>query len=222
MVGIATNALEHIQDKEVIGHSQVALSVVEKVGRVAAPHRKDIVIEIEIFLVEPLNAMQMHLDRVAIENWEMLLGDNIFVKHNIYLVTIYPFGHLAVVRNNKVNLTNKRHILGYTPKKVAQSTPIAKTLLQHRLVGELFVVALPYRVQTVYICNNYIHFLPFTTEFSSLPTTNIAIYFLDAKSRSSKVEKFLDIGFGYRGIKIYDLLYQKLTFTFVRAESTKV
>ena len=58
----------------------------------------------------------------------------------------------------------------------------------------------------------------FATYFRLLLTTNIALYFLDAKNRWSKGKKFLDIGFGYRGIKIYDLLYRKIPHTFVVTE----
>ena len=61
-------------------------------------------------------------------------------------VSVYPLGNLALVRYDEVNLADKRHILGYTAKEIAQSTPITKTLLQHRLGGVLFVVSLPYGV----------------------------------------------------------------------------
>ena len=79
------------------------------------------------------------------------------MENNVHLIAIYPLGHLTLVRNYKVYLANKRHILGYTTEEVTQSAPVAKTLLQHRLVGMLLVVALPHRVQAIYVCNNYIH-----------------------------------------------------------------
>ena len=138
-------------------HTQNTSSVSEEVGRLTLHHREHIVVEVEILLVESLDAMQMHLDRVAIKRWEILRRDNILVKNDMYLVAIYPLGHLTLVRYHKVNLENKRHILGYTAKEVTQSAPVAKTLLQHGLIGMLFVVALPHRVQAIHICNNYIH-----------------------------------------------------------------
>ena len=79
------------------------------------------------------------------------------MEHDVHLVTIYPLGHLALVRDHKVYLADERHILGYTSEEVAQGAPITKTLLQHGLVGVLLVVALPHRIEAVYVCNNYIH-----------------------------------------------------------------
>jgi hypothetical protein len=142
-------------------HSEVTFAPFEEVRGLARLHRKDIVIEIEILLVEPLDAVQMHLDRVAVAGRQELRRDNILVEHNMHLFAIYPLWHLTFVRNNKMHLADKRHILGYSAKEIAQSAPITKTLLQHRLVGVLLVVCLPYRVQAVNICDDYIHLSTF-------------------------------------------------------------
>ena len=139
-------------------YTQDSSSIAEEVGRLTLAHREHIVIEVEILLVEPLDAMQVHLDWVTIKSWKILGRNDILVENNVYLVAIYPLGHLTFVRYHKVNLANKRHILGYSAKEVAQSAPVAKTLLQHGLVGILLVVALPHWVQAIYVCNNYIHF----------------------------------------------------------------
>ena len=140
-----------------VRHTQEALAVTEEVALLALQHRKDIVIEIEILLIQPLDAMQVHLDRVAVERRQKLRRDNILVEYNVNLVTIYPLWHLALVRHHKVYLANERYILGNTSEEVTQSAPVTKTLLQHRLIGVLLVVALPHRVKAVYICDNYIH-----------------------------------------------------------------
>ena len=109
-------------------------------------------------LDEALDAVEVHLNSVAVEGGEMFLGDDILMEHHIYLLPIHPLGHLTLLRNNKVYLAHKGHILCYAAKQIFQSAPITKTLLQHRLVGVFRVVALPHRVQAIYVCNNYIHF----------------------------------------------------------------
>ena len=140
-----------------VRNTQNTTPISEEIGRLTLTHREHIVVEVEILLVEPLNAVEMHLDRIAVERRQKLRRDDILMENNVYLIAIYPLGHLAFVRNYEVYLANERHILGDTTEEVAQSAPITKTLLQHGLVGVLFVVALPHRVQAIYVCNNYIH-----------------------------------------------------------------
>ena len=89
-------------------------------------HRKDIVVEVEILLIKPLDAMQMHLDRVAVECREILGRDNILVEDNMHLIAIYPLGHLTLVRHDKMHLADKRHIHRYT----AEDTKIWHKLTQ--------------------------------------------------------------------------------------------
>ena len=132
----------------------------------------------------------MHLDRVAVENGQILRRDNILVQDNIYLLAIYPLGDLTLVRNNKMNLADKGHILGYSSEEVAQCAPITKTLLQHGLIGKLLVIALPHRVKAVYICDNYIHFLSFFSRESSLKIQKYSFLFLFANRKQSLVELF--------------------------------
>ena len=180
-VRVETNALEHIEYKEVARHTEETVSRIEEVVRSTRLHRKYIIVEIEILLVEPLDAMQVHLDRVTVECREILRRDNILVEHDMHLVTIYPLGNLALVRNYKVYLADERHILGYTTKEISQCTPIAETLLQHRLIGVFLVVALPYRIESIYICYNYIHDASFFVQRRFFITTNIEIYFQRCK-----------------------------------------
>ena len=168
MVGVATYLLKHIPRKEVVRHTEETFAPFEELRSLARLHRKDIVVEVEKLLVEPLDAVQMHLDRVAVEGWQKLGRDNILVEYDMHLLTIYPLGHLTLVRNHEMYLANKRHILGYTTEEVTQSAPVTKTLLQHRLVGMLLVVALPHRVQAIYVCNNYIHRSNFFQQQSTL------------------------------------------------------
>ena len=118
-IGVATYLLEHITRKEVVRHTQEALAVTEKVALLALQHRKDIVVEVEILLVQILDTMQVHLNRVAVECWQKFGRDNILVKHHINLVTVNPFGHLTFVRNNKMHLADKCHIFGNTAEEVA-------------------------------------------------------------------------------------------------------
>ena len=169
MVGVATYLLKHIPRKEVVRHTEETFASFEELRSLARLHRKDIVVEVEKLLVEPLDAVQMHLDRVAVEGRQKLGRDNILVEYDMHLVAVYPLGHLTLVRHDKMYLADEGHILGYTTKEVAQSAPITKTLLQHRLVGVLLVVALPHRVQAVHICNNYIHFRNFSTADTNPP-----------------------------------------------------
>ena len=81
----------------------------------------------------------------------------------MYLVAIYPLGYLTLVRNDKMHLADKRHILSYASEEVAQSAPITKALLQDWLIGVLLVVALPNRIQSIYVCYNNIHVLTIYT-----------------------------------------------------------
>ena len=120
--------------------------------------------------------MQVHLDRVAVECRQILGRDNILVKHHIYPLTIYPFGHLALVRYDKMYLADKWHILGYSAKEIAQCAPITKAFLDYGFIGILLVVALPHRVQPVYVCNDYIHLsnIQFWTQIPYV-TTNIYV-----------------------------------------------
>jgi hypothetical protein len=156
-VGVATYLLEHIERKDVVRHTEVALAIAEEVALLARQHREYIVVEVEILLVEIGYAMKEHLYRVTVEYRQELGWDDILVKHDVHLVTIHPLGYLALVRYHKMHLAHERHILGYTTKEVLQSAPISKTLLQYRLVGVLLVVALPHRVQTIHIGDYYIH-----------------------------------------------------------------
>ena len=83
MVGVATYLLKHIPRKEVVRHTEETFAPFEEFRSLARLHRKDIVIEVEILLVEPLDAVQMHLDRVAVEGRQKLRRDNIFVDLQI-------------------------------------------------------------------------------------------------------------------------------------------
>lgn len=176
-IGVATYLLEHITRKEVVRHTQEALAVAEEVTFLALQHREDVVVEVEVLLVEPLYTVQMHLDRVAVEGWQKFGRDDILVQNNVYLVAIDPLGHLALVRDYKVHLAYERHILGNTSEKVAQSAPISETLLQYGLVGVLFVVALPDRVEAIYISDNYIHTYFVLRQSRFFITTNIGNIF---------------------------------------------
>ena len=140
-----------------VAHAELTLAINKEVCGLALLKWEDVVVEIYILFVEILDAVKVQLNGVAVERGEKLRRNNIAVQHHVNLVPIQPLGHLALVRNYEVYLADEGHILGYTSKEVTQCAPIAKTLLQHGLVGEFFVVALPHRIQAVYICYYYIH-----------------------------------------------------------------
>jgi hypothetical protein len=160
-VGVAANLLEHIPRKEVVRHTKETLAIFEEVALRALQHWEDIVIEVEILLVEARDAMQVGFDRVAVECWQIFGGYNILVEDDINLFAIYPRRDLALLRYHEMYLAHKGHILGYTTKEVWQGAPVTKTFLQYGLVGVLFVVATPLRIQSIYVCDNYIHFYLF-------------------------------------------------------------
>ena len=78
-VGVATDLLKHIPSKEMVIYTKKTTSLTEKVGRLTFAHWEHIIVEVEVLLIEPLDAVEMHLDRVTVEGWEKLCRDNIFV-----------------------------------------------------------------------------------------------------------------------------------------------
>ena len=138
-------------------HTNDSLPITEEVLGHAWLHGVHVVIKIQELLVQVVYPMQKHLNGGTVECREELLRNNIPMQHDVYLLAIDPCGHLTVVRNHKVYLTDEGHILSYTTKQIGQCPPITKALLQHRLIGVLFIILLPRRIKPIYICNDNIH-----------------------------------------------------------------
>lgn len=200
-------------------HTKEAVPRIEEVVCLTRLHREYIVVEVEVLLIKPLDTMQMHLYRVAIEGWEILRRDNILVEYDVYLVTIHPLGDLTLVRHYEVDLADKWHILSYTAKEIAQCSPITKALLQHRLGSVLLIVALPYGVQSVYVCDNYIHpFTVFAKPFTSLQSYNFIFNFAKFAPQYSLAPR---ITLAYTSIKKYNLRIRKSLLNFAITKNRK-
>ena len=68
----------------------------KEILRCARHHREHVVIEIDIFLVQSLYPVQVHLYGRAVEDRKMLPGDYLAVGHYSDLVCIYPGRDLAL------------------------------------------------------------------------------------------------------------------------------
>ena len=126
-----------------VAHAELTLTLAEEVGGLAWLHGEDVVVEVDILLVETLNAMQMHLYGVTVECRQKLRRYYILVKHHINGVAIYPLGHLAVARHYEVHLANEWHVCLDATHEVAQCSPVAEALFKDWGVGVFLVVLLP-------------------------------------------------------------------------------
>ena len=111
--------------------------------------------------------MQEHLNGRAIERGKKFLWNDIPMQHDVDLIPIYPCGHLAVVRDHQMHLTDEGHVHGYTTKQIRQCTPIAKALLKHWLISVPLIILLPHRIEPIHICNDNIHYTEFNYDKNS-------------------------------------------------------
>ena len=133
------------------------LAVTEEVLRLAVPYRKHVVIEIQIFLIQTRNPVQMHLYRIAVECRQELCRYDVLVKNDLEIFTIGPLRDLRRVRNHKIYIPDERHPAFYAPEQIFESSPVAEPLLHHRNIRRLLIILLPHRIISVHICNHRIH-----------------------------------------------------------------
>jgi hypothetical protein len=156
-IGVAAYLLIHIVSHDVAAHTNHTPTLTEEIRRLTRAHREHIVIEIQKLLIEALNAMQAHLNGVAVERGEKFRRNDVAVQHHVNLVPIQPLGHLTLARHYKVDLTDKRHILRNATEKVLQCAPITEAFFQNGSIGIVFIVLLPHGVQTIDVCDYNIH-----------------------------------------------------------------
>ena len=147
----------HIDREEVTRHAELTLAIYEEVRRLALHQWEHIIVKVDILLIEVLDAVDVQLDGVTVECRQKLLGDDLLVQYHIYLIAVHPLRHLTIACHHEVHLAYEGHIHLDATHKIAQRSPIAKALLEDWDIGMLFVVPLPMRIQTIYICNYYIH-----------------------------------------------------------------
>ena len=70
------------------------LAIPEEILRLAWSHREKVIIEIQVFLIESLNAVQMGLDRIAVESRKVILRDDILMEHDLEVFLVSPLRHL--------------------------------------------------------------------------------------------------------------------------------
>ena len=133
------------------------LAVTEEVLRLAVPYRKHVVIEIQIFLIQTRNPVQMHLYRITVECRQELCRYYILMQNYLQIVTICPFRNLRWVRHHKIYIPYERHPAFYAPEQVFERSPVAEPLLHHRDICRLLIILLPYRIVSVHICYHCIH-----------------------------------------------------------------
>jgi hypothetical protein len=146
IVGVAAYLPEHSQREDVPAHAQYPLAVTEEVGCLAKQKGEYVVVEIQIFFVQTLYIVQMHLYGIAVEGGQQMFGYDVAVQHHIHLIAVYPLWHLTLARDNKMYLAYEGHVLLYTAEQIFQCAPVAKAFLYDRGVGMLFVFLLPYGV----------------------------------------------------------------------------
>lgn len=157
-IGVLADMLVHSGNKIMSAELQYTLAVAEEVGRLAGSQRVQVIIEVEVFLIKSINAVKMHLDGIAVECRKMVFWDYILVKNDFQVICISPLRYLRWMGNDKIYIPDERHVDFYSPQKILEGAPVTETFLHHRYIGMLLIIRLPYRIISIYICNDYIHY----------------------------------------------------------------
>ena len=78
-------------------HTDNTLSITEEVFGPALQHGIHVIIKIQKLFIQTVNPMQKHLNGRTVERRKEFLRNDIPMQHDMYLLTIYPCRHLAVV-----------------------------------------------------------------------------------------------------------------------------
>ena len=157
-IGVLANLLVHIPaDDSVGGKMYDGFAVSEKVALGARKHREHIVIKIEEMLIQTLYTMQIHLQRITVERRKILFRNEVFVMHYLYVVAINPFRDLGIAGHYQINVSYERHILLDTPEKIWQEAPVPEPFSHYGNFRMFCITLEPHRVQTINVCNHYIH-----------------------------------------------------------------
>ena len=137
--------------------AQHPFPISEKICRFTLGNRKNIIIEIEIFLIQSFYTVKVHLYGIAIECRQKRLWNNILMEDYPDILSINPFRHLSRVRNNKKDISYKRHVALHTPQKIFQGSPVPESLIHDRGIGIMLIILLPFRIISINVCNDNIH-----------------------------------------------------------------
>jgi hypothetical protein len=95
VVGIAAYLAKHTYRKKVSAHTQYALALTEEISWLARFKWEHVIVEIEVFLIKVFNIVKVHLNGVAIEGGQQMVGDDILVQYHVHLIAIQPLRYLT-------------------------------------------------------------------------------------------------------------------------------